>query len=150
MNTPKIEIKGHTATGKSSLAWAIKDALEAHGIKCEVTGCEDERPGAMDASWRKRIKALSGKTVTVETIQLRRDACCPNSIENRIIIAVSKAMQDIIKEEAEAAADRVRTRVAELSGPIVSAVAKELRFIQTADMGGGPELILRWPNLNRT
>ena len=68
---PKIIIKGKTGTGKSALAWAIKDTLKVYGIKCEVTGCEDELPGEMDASWQKRIKSLADKTITIETIQLR-------------------------------------------------------------------------------
>jgi energy-coupling factor transporter ATP-binding protein EcfA2 len=67
--TPKIEIKGSSASGKSSLAWMIKGALEMHEIKCEVTGCEDEDPGVLNASWQRRIKSLKGKTVTIETVR---------------------------------------------------------------------------------
>jgi DNA helicase TIP49 (TBP-interacting protein) len=74
MNTPKIEIKGKAATGKSALAFAIKSALAEHGIACEITGSEDERAGVMEASWKDRLSSLKGKTVTIETIQQRRDA----------------------------------------------------------------------------
>ncbi len=48
---------------------AVKAALSGAGITCAITGCEDEMPGVMDATWEKRLRALKGETVTVETIQ---------------------------------------------------------------------------------
>lgn len=93
MKVPKIEIKGSAGSGKTTLARIIKAALEAHGIKCEVTGHEDETSQQIEACWQDRIKSFSDKTVAVaiETIQLRRNELknckelpiCPNCGNNR-------------------------------------------------------------------
>jgi DNA replication protein DnaC len=75
MNKPAlIKIIGYTGTGKSTLAWAIKNMLNKNGIKCNIAGCEDEIPGVMDTSWKKRMDSLKGKTIEIETIQAIRSS----------------------------------------------------------------------------
>ena len=67
MNTPEIKITGTTGSGKSALAFAIKEALESHGINVAVTGDEDEIQGVMEETWKKRLGCLKGEVVIVET-----------------------------------------------------------------------------------
>jgi hypothetical protein len=69
---PTIEIRGRTATGKSALAWAIRDALINHGVHCVLDGCEEENRGVLDATWRRRLACLKGGTVIVRTVRLDR------------------------------------------------------------------------------
>ncbi len=77
MNTPEIKIIGLTRTGKSALAFAIKHALESYGIQVAVTGCEDERKGVMEESWKGRLRCLKGEVVVIETSQqnAKREPC---------------------------------------------------------------------------
>ena len=71
MNLPTIKITGATASGKSCLAFAIKNALESYGIKSEITGDEDEMPGVMEAEWKQRLTGLLGESITIETERTR-------------------------------------------------------------------------------
>lgn len=68
-NAPEIKIFGETCSGKSALAYAIKDALNSYGIEVAITGCEDERVGALEKSWNDRIIALDGHLVIIETVR---------------------------------------------------------------------------------
>lgn len=73
MRELKITIEGEAATGKSSLAKAIRNICEENGIAVDVTGCEDETGGVITEQFAKRLKSLSGKvSVVVETKQLPR------------------------------------------------------------------------------
>jgi len=67
MNPPIIKITGETASGKSCLAFAIKDALADYGIKIEITGDEDEMPGVMEMEWEQRLSNFSGETIIIKT-----------------------------------------------------------------------------------
>lgn len=69
---PTIQISGETDSGKSTLAYAIKWFLECYGIKCKISGREDESEVLADVVWGKRIKSLSGGTVNIKTLQLHR------------------------------------------------------------------------------
>jgi adenylylsulfate kinase-like enzyme len=71
--TPSIKIEGIAGSGKSALAWAIKAALSTHGITCAIGGGEDEKEGVLDESWERRLSHLKGKTVTITTIQSKRE-----------------------------------------------------------------------------
>lgn len=74
MKTPQIKIIGRTGSGKSSIAQAIKTSLAAHNINCEISGCEDERLGVMEATWKERLATLAGKSVSIKTIQEQGNA----------------------------------------------------------------------------
>jgi Mg-chelatase subunit ChlI len=67
---PVIQIHGRAGTGKSCLAFAIKDLLEKNGISVGITGCEDEKPGVMESTWQDRLNSLKGTTVLIATVQL--------------------------------------------------------------------------------
>jgi hypothetical protein len=66
----KIQIKAGTGEGKSAVAWAIKKALSDAHIECQISGCEDEEEGVMEATWQDRLKSLKGKAIEIETIQI--------------------------------------------------------------------------------
>lgn len=79
-NVIKITVESTAGMGKSCVAFAIADALRAHGLECTVGGCEDEVPGAMERTWRERIKTVASakephgkRTVEITTRQLKRD-----------------------------------------------------------------------------
>ena len=67
MNTPEIKITGISGSGKSALAYAIKQSLESHGIHVAVTGDEDEIQGVLEETWKERLGCLKGGVVIVET-----------------------------------------------------------------------------------
>lgn len=67
----KITIVGGVGTGKSAIAFALKDVLNKNGIASEIIGCEDERPYVMKATYKRRLKALFSKKVLIETIQCK-------------------------------------------------------------------------------
>lgn len=64
-----IKIIGSAASGKSALAFAIKDMLDKYKINCVITGSEDEISGKMEKEWQKRL--LSLELVKVKTIRIR-------------------------------------------------------------------------------
>lgn len=70
-NTIKVTVESTAGAGKSSVAFAIADALKQHGIECTINGCEDEAPGAMERTWRERIRSVAkaGRAVNIETKQ---------------------------------------------------------------------------------
>lgn len=72
----KVTIEATAGAGKSALAHAIADGCKHYGIKCSITGLEDDRPGLLESTWTERMKALAAKghTVEIETTQLRRAA----------------------------------------------------------------------------
>jgi len=72
---PIIEVAGGPGTGKSCIAYAIKNALKEYDIDCLITGCEDENPILLESSWKDRIKSLKGKSFVVRTKQIKRENC---------------------------------------------------------------------------
>lgn len=80
-NIIKITVESTAGAGKSCVAFAIAEALRQHGLECTIGGCEDEYPGAIERSWRERIKTVAAageptgkRTVEITTKQLRRDS----------------------------------------------------------------------------
>lgn len=75
-NIIKITVESTAGAGKSSVAFAIAEALRQHGLECTIGGVEDEYPGAMERSWRDRIKTVAGqkRPVEITTKNLRRDS----------------------------------------------------------------------------
>lgn len=71
-NTLKITVSGVAATGKSAVAFAIKDMLYKAGIGAVITGDEDEDFSVMEKTWESRLNSLKGKYIHIETKQVRR------------------------------------------------------------------------------
>lgn len=70
MDTPNVVITGTSGSGKSALAYAIKQALESHGINVAIVGDEDELQGTIVETWKERLGCLKGEVVIVETKQV--------------------------------------------------------------------------------
>jgi len=71
--TIKVTIESAVGAGKSSLAFALEDICRQHGVECNIDGCEDEIPGAMEESWPKRLRSITDKSeVQITTRQLNR------------------------------------------------------------------------------
>ena len=79
-----ISIVGFTASGKSSVAHAIKNALLPFGVEVvEITGCEDEPPGVMEAEWDTRLReAAKDMRVYIRTHQRVRNPHKTNNEED--------------------------------------------------------------------
>ena len=70
-----IKITGTTASGKSAVAYAIKNALAPFGVNVEeIWGAEDEPAGVLEADWEDRMNAIAagGLSVNIETSQALR------------------------------------------------------------------------------
>jgi GTPase SAR1 family protein len=67
MSKLKITITGPAGSGKSSTAWAVKNALLAYGLLPLVYDDEGETEEVMDSSWRARISSLRGREVEIVT-----------------------------------------------------------------------------------
>lgn len=68
----KIIIEGPCKSGKSTVAFAIKDLLKINNIQCDVSGAEDEYPGYMEKNWKKRFSQLKNIKVDIETRRVKR------------------------------------------------------------------------------
>ena len=75
-NTLTIKIIGQTASGKTTLAYAIEDLCNRHGIVCQIDDGNDECPARMRASWRNRMETLSIKSV----IAIKTEQCVRKGI----------------------------------------------------------------------
>ena len=64
-----IKIEGTTASGKSAVAHAIKNALLPYGVTVEkIWGCEDEHEGILERDWEARLTAIGPElTTNIET-----------------------------------------------------------------------------------
>ena len=69
--TLNIRITGTTASGKSAVAHAIKNALVPFGVNVdEIRGAEDEREGILEATWEGRMNAIGPElSVKIETVR---------------------------------------------------------------------------------
>lgn len=73
-NRLKVTVSGPTGSGKSSVAWLIKNALETRGFKVDFT--DDDRPEAF-FHVEKRLDALvqCNASISVQTNQTERELC---------------------------------------------------------------------------
>ena len=64
-----IKIEGTTASGKSAVAHAIKNALIPFGVDVEeIWGSEDEYEGILERDWKDRLTAIGPELKTnIET-----------------------------------------------------------------------------------
>ena len=72
-----IKITGTTASGKSAVAYAIKNALAPFGVNVEeICGAEDEPAGVLEADWEDRMNVIGPElSVNIETVrQIRNHA----------------------------------------------------------------------------
>ena len=68
----EIKIIGASASGKSAVAYAIKNALAPFGVNVEeICGAEDEHAGVLEADWEDRMNAIGTElSVNIETVRL--------------------------------------------------------------------------------
>ena len=73
-NCLKVTVSGPTGSGKSSVAWLIKNALETRGFKVDFT--DDDHPEAF-FHVEKRLDVLVQRnaTISVQTNQTKRGLC---------------------------------------------------------------------------
>ena len=72
-----IKITGASASGKSAVAFAIKNALAPFGVNVEeICGAEDEHADVLEADWEDRMNAIGTElSVNIETVrQIRNHA----------------------------------------------------------------------------
>ena len=69
-----IKITGTSASGKSAVAYAIKNALAPFGVNVEeIWGAEDEPAGVLEADWEDRMNAIGTElSVNIETSRVPR------------------------------------------------------------------------------
>jgi len=68
-STLTIDITGGPATGKSSIALAIKKTLLCVGIIATIEGDEDEHPGTLESDWQERLKSVPSFGIKIRTIR---------------------------------------------------------------------------------
>lgn len=73
-NKIEITIESNPGSGKSSVANAIKHMLESYGIKCSVTGCEDEIQGEIERTWHHRLNTIASRGASVNIVT--KQTCC--------------------------------------------------------------------------
>lgn len=66
MKAPKIEITGTTASGKSSIAFLIQEALESKGFQCKIIDCDNSDSLKVQLTLLQRLKTLTNLFKQVE------------------------------------------------------------------------------------
>ena len=71
----EIKITGASASGKSAVAFAIKNALAPFGVNVEeICGAEDEHAGVLEDDWEDRMNAIGPElSVNIETVRQIRN-----------------------------------------------------------------------------
>ena len=67
----KVTIVGGPGTGKSAIAFALKDILDEHNIASEIVGCEDEKKHVLHSTYNLRLGSMRSKKVLIETVQCK-------------------------------------------------------------------------------
>lgn len=74
----------------------------------------------------------------------------PKSIEERILQGLQDHFNNVVREEAELASQRVKDKIANTAGSLVEGIMRKIKIDTNRDPSGGLEIRIKYPELRNS